>query len=314
MSGGVLRAKQQRKRNEVIRGAVLEASGRDNIKGQKIKGKVFVTLCIFATFFGILSLASLLVYVFYDAAGWLNWNFITSAPSRFAEKAGIYPMLVGSTFVVALVAVFSLPLGVGAAVYLEEYAKDNWLKKLIEMNISNLAGVPSIVYGLLGLGLFVGTLNMSHGIVIVGAFTLTLRVLPIVIVSSQEAIRAVPDSQRYAAMGLGATKWQMIRSVTLIMATPGIMTGMILALANAMGETAPLIMIGAATSIFTAPKGVLSSFSALPLQIYAWSDFPSEGFRHGVTPAAIVVLLFVLLTMNAIAIYIRQRYTKKKVR
>jgi phosphate transport system permease protein len=221
-------------------------------------------------------------------------------------------MLIGSIFVVALVAVFSLPLGVGAAIYLEEYARDNWIRRLIEMNISNLAGVPSIVYGLLGLGLFVSLLDMSHGIVIVGAFTLTLRVLPIVIVSSQEAVRAVPDSHRYGSLGLGSTKWQMIRSVVLPEAVPGIMTGMILALANAMGETAPLIMIGAATSIFTAPKGLFSSFSAMPLQIFAWSDFPSEGFRHGVTPAAIVVLLVVLLIMNGVAISIHQKFSKKK--
>jgi phosphate transport system permease protein len=221
-------------------------------------------------------------------------------------------MLVGSIFVVSLVALFSLPLGVGAAIYLEEYAEDNFYKRFIEMNISNLAGVPSIVYGLLGLGLFVSTLGMSHGTIIVGAFTLTLRILPIVIVSSQEAVRAVPVSHRYASYGLGATKWQTIRSVVLIESVPGIMTGMILALANAMGETAPLIMIGAATSIFTAPRGFFSSFSAMPLQIYAWSDFPSEEFRRGVTPAAIVVLLFVLLAMNAMAIYIRNRYSGKK--
>ena len=313
MSRRINRARRER-HAKVIRAAVLEASGEDNIDRQRRRGKLFTGLCIFATFFGIISLAGLILYVFVDAAAWLNWNFITSTPSRFAEKAGIYPMLIGSIMVVSLVAIFSLPLGVGAAVYLEEYAKDNWLKKAIEMNISNLAGVPSIVYGLLGLGLFVSTLGLPHGIVLVGAFTLTLRVLPIVIVSSQEAIRAVPPSQRYASMGLGATKWQMIRSITLSMATPGIMTGMILALANAMGETAPLIMIGAATAIFSAPKGVMSSFSALPLQIYAWSDFPQEGFRHGVTPAAIVVLLVVLLAMNSIAIYIRQRYTKRKVR
>jgi phosphate transport system permease protein len=302
---------RRKKRAEIIKNTVLETSG-DNIQGQKIKGRIFTGFCVFATFFGIVSLASLLVYVFYDAAGWLDLQFITSAPSRFAEKAGVYPMLVGSIFVVTLVALFSLPLGVGAAIYLEEYAKDNFIRRLIEMNISNLAGVPSIVYGLLGLGLFVSFLDMPHGIVIVGAFTLTLRILPIVIVSSQEAIRAVPDSQRYGSLGLGTTQWQMIRSVVLPEAVPGIMTGMILALANAMGETAPLIMIGAATSIFTAPKGLFSSFSAMPLQIYAWSDFPQEGFRHGVTPAAIAVLLVVLLIMNGIAIYIRQRYSSKK--
>jgi phosphate transport system permease protein len=302
---------RRKKHAEIIKNTVLEAVS-DNIQGEKIKGRIFTGFCVFATFFGIVSLASLLVYVFYDAAGWLDLQFITSAPSRFAEKAGVYPMLVGSIFVVSLVAVFSLPLGVGAAIYLEEYGKDNFVRRLIEMNISNLAGVPSIVYGLLGLGLFVSVLDMPHGIVIVGSFTLTLRVLPIVIVSSQEAVRAVPDSLRNGSLGLGTTKWQMIRSVVLPEAVPGIMTGMILALANAMGETAPLIMIGAATSIFTAPKGLFSSFSAMPLQIFAWSDFPQEDFRHGVTPAAIVVLLGVLLIMNGIAIYIRYRYSNKK--
>jgi phosphate transport system permease protein len=223
-------------------------------------------------------------------------------------------MIVGSTFVVAMVAVFSLPLGVGAAIWLEEYARDNWLKRLIELNIANLAGVPSIVYGLLGLGLFVSTLGLPHGIVLVGSFTLTLRVLPIVIVSSQEAIKAVPDSHRHASLGLGSTQWQMIRSVVLPESVPGIMTGTILALANAMGETAPLIMIGAATSIFTAPRGLFSSFSALPLQIFAWSDFPKQEFQHGVTPAAIVVLLIILLAMNGLAIYIRHRFSKRKMK
>jgi phosphate transport system permease protein len=295
---------------EVTRRTVLEAAG-DNIRREKLKGRFFVFLCAAATLFGIVSLAALVVYVFQDAWGWLDWQFITSAPSRFAAKAGVYPMIIGSVFVVAMVAVFSLPLGVGAAVYLEEYAGDNLLKRTIEMNIANLAGVPSIVYGLLGLGLFVSTLNMPHGIVLVGAFTLTLRVLPIVIVSSQEAIRAVPDSHRHASIGLGTTRWQMIRSVVLPEAIPGVMTGTILALANAMGETAPLIMIGAATSIFTAPRGLFSSFSALPLQIFAWSDFPNQDFQHGVTPAAIVVLLIILLLMNGGAIYIRHRFSKK---
>jgi phosphate transport system permease protein len=298
-------------RTEMTRKAVLEAAG-DNILLEKTKGHIFSGLCVAATLFGIVSLAALLVYVFRDAVGWLDWQFVTSTPSRFAEKAGVYPMIVGSTFVVALVAVFSLPLGVGAAVWLEEYARDNWLKRIIEMNIANLAGVPSIVYGLLGLGFFVSTLGLPHGIVLVGAFTLTLRVLPIVIVSSQEAIRAVPASHRHASLGLGTTQWQMIRTVVLPESIPGIMTGTILALANAMGETAPLIMIGAATSIFTAPRGIFSSFSALPLQIYAWSDFPKQEFQHGVTPAAIIVLLIILLSMNGIAIYIRHRFRTRK--
>jgi len=286
-------------------------SEKDNIRTEQIKGHFFLGFSIAATFFGILSLAALLVYVFWDAAGWVNWHFLTSSPSRFASKAGIYPMLIGSSFVIMLVAVFSLPLGVSAAVYLEEYSPNNFFKKFIETNIANLAGVPSIVYGLLGLGFFVSFLDMSHGTILVGAFTLTLRILPVVIVSSQEAIRSVPDSQRRASFGLGTTKWQMIRSVVLPEAMPGIMTGTILSLASAMGETAPLIMIGAATSIFTAPKGILSSFSALPLQIFAWSDFPGEDFQHGVTPAAIVVLLLILIIMNSGAIFIRHRFSRK---
>jgi phosphate transport system permease protein len=300
-------------RNELTRKAVLESVG-DNIRKETVKGHIFTGLCVFATLFGIVSLAALLSYVFWDAAGWLDWQFVSSTPSRFPEKAGVYPMIVGSSFVVAMVALFSLPLGVGAAIWLEEYARDNWLKRLIELNIANLAGVPSIVYGLLGLGFFVSTLGLPHGIVLVGSFTLTLRVLPIVIVSSQEAIKAVPASHRHASLGLGSTQWQMIRSVVLPESIPGIMTGTILALANAMGETAPLIMIGAATSIFTAPRGLFSSFSALPLQIFAWSDFPKQEFQHGVTPAAIVVLLIILLTMNGLAIYIRHRFSKRKTK
>jgi len=297
-------------RSDMTRNAVLEFAG-DNIRTERIKGHVFTAFCIAATLFGIVSLAALLVYVFWDAWGWLDWQFLTEAPSRFADQAGIFPTLVGSVFVVAMVAVLSLPLGVGAAVYLEEYAKRNLLRRMIQMNISNLAGVPSIVYGLLGLGFFVSTVGMPHGIVIVGAFTLTLKILPIVIVSAQEAIRAVPDSHRYAAMGMGTTRWQMVHSVVLPESLPGILTGMIISLANAMGETAPLIMIGAATTIFTAPHSITSPFSALPLQIFAWSDLPGEGFQHGVTPAAIVVLLVILLSMNGLAIFLRQRFSQR---
>jgi len=297
--------------SRVIQESVL-SSGKDNIHSEQLKGKLFLALCIAAILFGLFALSALLIYVFRDAVGWLNWQFITSPPSRFASKAGVFPMLIGSSFVILLVAIFSLPLGVGAAVYLEEYAPKNFFKKIIETNIANLAGVPSIVYGLLGLGFFVSFLDMAHGTILVGALTLTLRILPVVIVSSQEAIRAVPDSQRRASYGLGTTRWQMIRSVVLPESMPGIMTGTILALAAAIGETAPLIMIGAATSIFTAPRGILSSFSAMPLQIFAWSDFPGDDFQHGVTPAAIVVLLIILLAINGTAIYIRHRFSKNR--
>ncbi len=294
------------------KGTVLSSSeAKDNIKKEKVKGIIFQIMCVIAALFGIVSLGALLMYVIYEAAGWLDWQFISSSPSRFAEKAGVLPPLVGSSFVIALVALFSLPLGVGSAIYLEEYSKQSYLRRFIEINIANLAGVPSIVYGLLGLGLFVSTFNLPHGIVLVGAFTLTLRVLPIVIVSSQEAIKAVPDLQRHASLGLGATRWQMIRTVVLPEAMPGVLTGTIIALANAMGETAPLIMIGAATTMFTPPHGIMSSFSALPLQIYAWSDFPQSEFQHGVTPAAIVVLLVIILSLNGIAIYARNKFYQR---
>jgi phosphate transport system permease protein len=285
---------------------------KDNIDLERKKGILFQMVCVAATLFGIVALGALLVYVFSDAIGWLDWQFITALPSRFPKQAGIYPALLGSIYVVALVALLSLPLGVGAAVFLEEYSKQNVMHRLIETNIANLAGIPSIVYGLLGLGLFVSTFGLPHGIVLVGGFTLTLRVLPIVIVSSQEAIRAVPDHQRHASLGLGTTKWQMIRTTVLPEALPGILTGTIIALANAMGETAPLIMIGAATTIFSPPHGLFSSFSAMPLQIYAWTDLPKEEFQHGVVPAAIVVLLVVILSMNGIAIYMRNRFYRKR--
>ncbi|MFP4562845.1 MAG: phosphate ABC transporter permease PstA [Spirochaetia bacterium] len=303
--------KRLNKQKEYINIAVL-AANEQKLHADYVRGKIFKGLCIFAVLFGIISLAALLIYIFWDSVGSLDWQFLTTSPSRFPEKAGIYPMLIGSFMLVAFVALFSLPLGVGAALYLEEYAKQNFLKRTIELNIANLAGVPSIVYGLLGMGLFITALGMQHGTIIVGAFTLTLRVLPIVIVSSQEAIRAVPQSHRNASLGIGVTKWQMVRTVVLPEAVPGIMTGTILALANAMGETAPLIMIGAATSIFTAPSGPGSAFSALPLQIFAWSDFPGDGFRHGVTPAAIVVLLAVLLMLNGIAIFIRYKFSRNR--
>lgn len=275
------------------------------------QGKLFSLACLLATLFGLLALATLLIYVFWDAVGWVDWQFLTSPTSRFPSRAGIYPALMGSAFAIALVAAFSLPLGVGAAIYLEEYASKNFFTKLIEINISNLAGVPSIVYGLLGLGLFITFLDLEDGTVLVGGLTLTLLILPIVIISSKEAIKSVPDSHRMAAFGIGATKWQVVKKVVLPEAIPGIMTGTILALARAIGETAPLIMIGAATSIFSAPKGIMSPFSAMPIQIFAWSDLPQHDFQHGVTPAGVVVLLVILLSMNLIAVIIRNRTQRR---
>ncbi len=281
------------------------------MKMENISDRVFLMFTFIATVFGIVLLSALLALTFYEAASWLDIQFLTSPPSRFPERAGIYPPLIGSIMMIALVGLFTVPIGVAAAIFLEEYAGQRKIAKIIEINISNLAAVPSIVYGILGLGLFVSTLHLKPGIVLVGSLTLTLLVLPIVIVASQEAIRAVPKSLREASIGLGATKWQTIRNVVLPSSMPGILTGVILALSRAIGETAPLIMIGAATTIFTAPKDIFSPFSALPMQIFMWTDLPKEEFLHGLAPAGIVVLLAIMLSMNAVAIVLRNHYRKK---
>ncbi len=278
-------------------------------KTVQLKGKIFKFLIVTGTLIGIIALILLLYSVFVDAPGWLDFQFLTDAPSRFPEEAGIYPALIGSIFLIGLVALLSFPLGVGTAIYLEEYAKEGRIKKIIETNISNLAAVPSVIYGLLGLALFVRFFSLGRSL-LAGALTLTLLILPITIVSAQEAIRSVPDSLRNASYGMGATTWQTIRYIVLPDAIPGIMTGTILSLSRAIGETAPLIMIGAATSMYSPPSGLLSLFSAMPLQIYAWIGQPQKAFQEGVAAAGITVLLIVLLSMNSIAIYIRNKYSR----
>lgn len=276
------------------------------------QGIAFKYVCLAAALSGIVTLLGLLVYVTVDAAGWLTLDFLLNPPSfRDPQAAGIFPALVGTMFLLVLITVISFPLGVGAAIYLEEYASDNRYTQLIETNIANLAGVPSVVYGLLGLGLFVNVAGMPYGSVLAGAFTISLLILPIVIISAQEAIRAVPDSMRQASYGMGATQWQTVRDVVLPEALPGILTGTILSLGRAIGETAPLIMIGAPTSVFSAPTGILDKVSAMPMQIFTWADMPQEGFRHGVVAAGVVTLLAVLLAMNSVAIYIRNRYQRR---
>ncbi|WP_396611821.1 phosphate ABC transporter permease PstA [Haloferax sp. S1W] len=240
---------------------------------------------------------------------WTDWQFLTSAHSGSAENAGLYPAIGGSILLMVTVAALSFPLGVGAAVYLEEYAPDNRFTRFIDVNISNLAGVPSVVYGLLGLGVFVTYLGQATGTVIIGGATLALLILPIVIISSREAIRAVPQDMRQASYGMGATRWQTVRNVILPEAFPGILTGTILALGRAIGETAPLIMIGAPNVLFSLPTALNSKVSAMPLQVYAWSSlFASEDFYTKAVPAGVVVLLAVLLAMNSIAIVLRNKY------
>ncbi|WP_224268300.1 phosphate ABC transporter permease PstA [Haloprofundus salinisoli] len=246
---------------------------------------------------------------------WLDFQFLTSANSRFPEEAGIYPALIGSVMMMVVVAVSSFPIGVGAALYLEEYAPNDGplgvLVRFIEINISNLAGVPSVVYGLLGLALFVNWLNFGSGIVVVGGMTIGLLILPIIIISAQEAIRAVPSSLRQASYGMGATRWQTIRRVVLPEALPGILTGSILAFGRAIGETAPLLMIGAAASVFQPPDGFFDIFSAMPRQIYAWVGQPAYEFQYGVMAAGVVTLITVMISMNAAAILIRNKYQRR---
>ncbi|WP_144903609.1 phosphate ABC transporter permease PstA [Halobellus captivus] len=247
-------------------------------------------------------------------SSWIGWDFLTSPTSITPEDAGIYPPLVGSVLMLVVIITLVFPIGVGAAIYLEEYAPKTGargrLVELIEINIGNLAGVPSVVYGLLGLGLFVKGIGLDSGIVIVGGLTVGLLILPIVIISAQEAVRAVPDSLRRASYGMGATKWQTTRNVVLPRALPGILTGTILALGRAIGETAPLLMIGAAASVRLAPNGFFDKFSAMPRQIFAWSSEFDPDFRFGVLAAGVVTLLLVLLLMNGTAILIRNRYQR----
>ena len=245
---------------------------------------------------------------------WLDWGFLTSATSRTAADAGIYPAMVGSVMMIIVIVLTTFPVGVGAAIYLEEYAPSQGLMgkfvTLIEINIGNLAGVPSVVYGLLGLALFIRVLQWPQGSIIVAGLAVGLLILPIVIISAQEAIRSVPDSFRQASYGMGATRWQTIRQVVLPEALPGILTGTILALGRAIGETAPLLMIGAAASVRLAPNSFFDVGSMMPRQIFSWSSELDPSFRHGVLAAGVITLLAVLLVMNATAIVIRNRYQR----
>jgi phosphate transport system permease protein len=292
--------------------AETRTDGTDFGEVSRLKDRVFESVTLAAALFGIVTLAVLLVYVTVDAVGWLDWQFLTSPPHPLAEEAGIFPALVGSIVLMVLIALVTFPLGVGAAIYLEEYASDGRLTRFIQLNIANLAGVPSVVYGLLGLGLFVQLLSFGYGTLLVAAFTVSLLILPIVIIAAQEAIRSVPDSLRQASYGMGATKRQTIRNVVLPRSLPGIMTGTILALGRAIGETAPLIMIGVPTTVFGVPNGLFAKFSAMPMQIYTWSSYPDTAFQYGVVSAGVVTLLVVLLSINSIAILIRNKYQTER--
>ncbi len=273
-------------------------------------GTILAGVLFLATIFGVVVLVTLLVDVVISGMPWLDEQFLSSFPSRNTQDAGIKSALFGSLWLMGLTALISVPLGVASAVYLEEYAQDGWFLRLIQVNIANLAGVPSVVYGILGLALFVRFAALGQSL-LAGALTLSLLILPIIIISTQEALRSIPSGIRESAYALGATRWQVIWSHVLPMAAPGIFTGVILALSRAIGETAPLILIGALTFVPFLPQGALDQFTALPIQIYNWTARPQPEFE-GLAAAAIVVLMILLFTMNLTAILLRNYFEERR--
>ncbi|MCH2311265.1 MAG: phosphate ABC transporter permease PstA [SAR202 cluster bacterium] len=288
---------------------IEQSQFNSNLERRKRFGQIIYFLLLSCVLIGIAGLLVLLIRILFDGVDWLSWHFITNFPSRHPELAGMKSAIFGTIWTIALTGVFTVPIGIGAAVYLEEYSPKNWFTQIIEINISNLAGVPSIVYGLLGLALFVQWMSIGRA-VLAGALTLALLVLPIVILASREAIKAVPDSYRQASYALGATKWETQKSVVLPSAMPSILTGVILALSRAIGEAAPIIAISALVYLTFIPTNPLSRFTVMPIQIFNWVSRPQDEFR-GLAAAGIIILLLILLGMNSIAIYLRNRYQKQ---
>ena len=285
------------------------ASGfRPRLRARARMGAAFKLASLAATLVGVVVLGVLLVDTVVDGGSKLSGQFLRNNPSYLASRSGLSPALWGTIWMMAITAVASFPLGVGTAIWLEEYAPDNWLRRVIQTNISNLAGVPSIVYGILGLAVFVHAFALGRS-VLAGALTLALLILPVIIIAAQEAIKAVPSSIRLGAYALGATRWETIRYHVLPLAFPGILTGTILALSRAIGEAAPLILIGALAFIDFTPRHLTDPFTAIPIQIYNWVSKPQLAF-HELAAAAGIVLLVLLLGMNAIAIILRNRYSR----
>lgn len=271
------------------------------------RDRIFFAGFLLAILIGIAGLAALLIDVLIDGLGFLNWKFLTTYASRKPLESGILAPMAGTVWVVGLTAIFTIPIGIGTAIYLEEFANKNRLTRLIELNISNLAGVPSVIYGLLGLAVFVQFLFNGSRNLTAGALTMTLLILPIVIIASQEAIKAVPSSYRDAAYAMGATRWQVVKTVVMPQAVPGMMSGIILALSRAVGESAPILIISSLVWVTFVPTSPDSKFTVLPLQIFTWVSQPQEDFRS-IAAAGIIVLLLILLGMNAVAIWIRNKY------
>ena len=291
---------------------MMEKMAIDNLRIRKLKDKIFKYLFFSCIIFCIVFLVLLLFGIIKQGIRWMSFDFLTNFPSKIRpQRAGVYPALLGSLWLVGLVGLITIPVGVGAAIYLEEYSnKKSKLYNFLEVNISNLAGVPAIVYGLLGLALF-SRLKGFRGSILAGAVTLSLMVLPVVIVSSREAIKAVPGILREASYGLGLTRWQMIKAVVLPYASPGIFTGIILSLSRALGEAAPLLVVGAASYVTRIPNGIMSRYTALPIQIYQWSGMPKKEFQE-LAATGIIVLLVILLSANTLAIVLRNKYQKER--
>jgi len=281
----------------------------NNARKNRLKDKVFKVMGISATLLGIVILAIFIGFILYQGLERLSWDFLMSLPSRFAEKSGIYTAWMGTVWILVCTTLLSFPLGVGAGIYLEEYGSNSWWSTFLEINISNLAGVPSIIYGLLGLGVFVRMMQMGNSI-LAGSLTLSLLILPIIIVSTREAIRAVPSTIKEASVALGASKWQTIWHQILPASFGGILTGVILAISRAVGETAPLIVVGALVYVPFAPKSPLDEFTVLPVQIFNWVTRPQQEFIINAA-AGIIVLLAITFLMNGIAVYLRHKWQQR---
>jgi len=281
----------------------------NNSQLNRIKNHLFKAFAIFCTSAGLIVLAALLYVIISQGFSRIDYDFINNLPSRRPHRAGIFTALCGMVWVLVLTVCISFPIGIGAGIYLQEYGKKNFFTNFIEVNISNLAGVPSIIYGILGLELFGRVLGLGNSI-LTGSLTLSLLILPVIIVSAREAIKAVPSSLREASYGLGATKWQTIWNVVLPSSFGGIMTGLILAVSRAIGETAPLIVIGALVYVPFAPSSVMDEFTVLPIQIFNWVTRPQTAFVTNAAAAIVILLAFTFL-MNGLAILIRNRYNKR---
>lgn len=296
------------------RALVNQQQVEKKLSSRLTKNKVLKWVFFACTLIGLIVLAALLIDTLIKGVPYLKPSFFTNFSSSMPSMAGIKGALVGTLWLMITIIPISIILGVGTAIYLEEYAKDNAFTSFVKISISNLAGVPSVVFVLLGLTIFVrgmGIESLSLGkSVIAAALTMSLLILPVIIVSSQEAIRAVPKSVREASYGLGGNKWQTIYKIVLPAALPGILTGFILSLSRALGETAPLILIGIPTILLRLPTGIFDMFQAMPIQIYNWAKMPQEAFQH-VASAGIIVLLVLLLAMNGLAIFLRNKFSKK---